>query len=190
MSNRKYLEIVNVNKSFFGVPVLKNVSIAADKGEVHGLLGGNGAGKSTLMNILGGLYIKDSGSIYIDGKEVEINSSKAAEACGIGFIHQELKLFDLRSIAENIMISNLPTKGIFKLVDEKTKNIQAKKYLDIVRLDVEPTKRLGELSIAEQQQVEIAKALALNARILIFDEPTSSLTERETEILFDIMRTL
>ena len=169
MSNRKYLEIENVYKAFFGVPVLKNVCLEADAGEVHGLLGGNGAGKSTLMNILGGLYVKDSGHIYIDGKEVNITDSRAAEAAGIGFIHQELKLFDLRSVAENIMISSLPTKGIFKLVDDKAKNAAAKKYLDMVGLDVDPARRLGELSIAEQQQVEIAKALALNARILIFD---------------------
>lgn len=190
MSNRKYLEIENVYKAFFGVPVLKNVCLEADAGEVHGLLGGNGAGKSTLMNILGGLYVKDSGHIYIDGKEVNITDSRAAEAAGIGFIHQELKLFDLRSVAENIMISSLPTKGIFKLVDDKAKNAAAKKYLDMVGLDVDPARRLGELSIAEQQQVEIAKALALNARILIFDEPTSSLTERETVILFNIIRKL
>ena len=103
MSNRKYLEIENVYKAFFGVPVLKNVCLEADAGEVHGLLGGNGAGKSTLMNILGGLYVKDSGHIYIDGKEVNITDSRAAEAAGIGFIHQELKLFDLRSVAENIV---------------------------------------------------------------------------------------
>ena len=190
MNADSYLQIENICKSFFGVPVLKNVSISAEAGEVHGLLGGNGAGKSTLMNILGGLYIKDSGRILIGGKEASILSSVDAEAHGIGFIHQELKLFDLRSVAENIMISKLPTKGIFGIVDEKAKNREAKKYLDMVGLDVEPTTRLGELSIAEQQMVEIAKTLSMNAKIIIFDEPTSSLTERETEILFNIIRKL
>lgn len=192
MGNGNALVIENVCKSFFGVQVLKNVSLTAAAGEVHGLLGGNGAGKSTLMNILGGLYTKDSGNIYIDGKAVEISDAGAAEKLGIGFIHQELKLFDLRSIAENIMISQLPTKGVgpFRFVDDKAKNAAAKKYLDMVGLDVDPSRRLGELSIAEQQQVEIAKALSLNARILIFDEPTSSLTEGETKTLFGIIRRL
>ena len=137
-----------------------------------------------------GLYTKDSGRICINGQEVQIHDTKAAERAGIAFIHQELKLFDLRSVAENIMISNLPVKGPFRLIDDKKKNEMAKKYLDEVGLNVEPTTRLGELSIAEQQQVEIAKALSLDAKILIFDEPTSSLTNRETRILFEIIRKL
>ena len=181
MEKNDYLVIEDIHKSFFGVEVLKGVNLSVAAGEVHGLLGGNGAGKSTLMNVLGGLYAKDSGRILIDGREVSITDSKAAERAGIGFIHQELKLFDLRSVAENIMISNLPTMGVFHLVDDKKKNESARKWLEMVGLKVEPATRLGELSIAEQQQVEIAKALSLNAKILIFDEPTSSLTNRETE---------
>ena len=190
MANMDYLIIEDIHKSFYGVEVLKGVSFSAASGEVHGLLGGNGAGKSTLMNVLGGLYTKDSGRICINGQEVQIHDTKAAERAGIAFIHQELKLFDLRSVAENIMISNLPVKGPFRLIDDKKKNEMAKKYLDEVGLNVEPTTRLGELSIAEQQQVEIAKALSLDAKILIFDEPTSSLTNRETRILFEIIRKL
>ena len=190
MANMDYLVIEDIHKSFYGVEVLKGVSFSAASGEVHGLLGGNGAGKSTLMNVLGGLYTKDSGRICINGQEVQIHDTKAAERAGIAFIHQELKLFDLRSVAENIMISNLPVKGPFRLIDDKKKNEMAKKYLDEVGLNVEPTTRLGELSIAEQQQVEIAKALSLDAKILIFDEPTSSLTNRETRILFEIIRKL
>lgn len=190
MEKNDYLVIEDIHKSFFGVEVLKGVNLSVAAGEVHGLLGGNGAGKSTLMNVLGGLYAKDSGRILIDGREVSITDSKAAERAGIGFIHQELKLFDLRSVAENIMISNLPTKGVFHLVDDKKKNESARKWLEMVGLKVEPATRLGELSIAEQQQVEIAKALSLNAKILIFDEPTSSLTNRETEILFGIINKL
>ncbi len=187
---KDYLVIEDIHKSFYGVEVLKGVSFSAAAGEVHGLLGGNGAGKSTLMNILGGIYSKDSGRIFIDGKEANITDSKAAERAGIAFIHQELKLFGLRSVAENIMISNLPTKGPFHFVDDKKKNEIAKQYLDEVGLQVSPTTRLDELSIAEQQQVEIAKALSLNAKVLIFDEPTSSLTSRETNILFGIIRQL
>lgn len=190
MERKDYLIIENVHKSFYGVEILKGVNLSVAAGEVHGLLGGNGAGKSTLMNVLGGLYSKDSGRILIDGQEVEMTGSKSAERAGIGFIHQELKLFDLRSVAENIMISNLPTKGVFRLVDDKRKNETAKKWLSTVGLNVDPATRLGELSIAEQQQVEIAKALSLAAKILIFDEPTSSLTNRETEILFEIINKL
>ncbi len=190
MEKNDYLVIENIHKSFYGVEVLKGVNFSVASGEVHGLLGGNGAGKSTLMNVLGGLYAKDAGRILIGGKEVEITDSKAAEQAGIGFIHQELKLFDLRSVAENIMISNLPTRGMFRLVDDRKKNEEAKKWLEVVGLKVEPATRLGELSIAEQQQVEIAKALSLNAKILIFDEPTSSLTNRETKILFGIINKL
>lgn len=190
MEQKDYLVIEDIHKSFYGVEVLKGVSFSAAAGEVHGLLGGNGAGKSTLMNILGGIYSKDSGRIFIDGKEANITDSKAAERAGIAFIHQELKLFGLRSVAENIMISNLPTKGPFHFVDDKKKNEIAKQYLDEVGLQVSPTTRLDELSIAEQQQVEIAKALSLNAKVLIFDEPTSSLTSRETNILFGIIRQL
>ena len=105
MEKNDYLVIEDIHKSFFGVEVLKGVNLSVAAGEVHGLLGGNGAGKSTLMNVLGGLYAKDSGRILIDGREVSITDSKAAERAGIGFIHQELKLFDLRSVAENIMLS-------------------------------------------------------------------------------------
>lgn len=190
MEKTDYLVLEDIRKSFFGVEILKGVSFSAAAGEVHGLLGGNGAGKSTLMNILGGIYSKDSGRILINGQEVQISNTKVAEQAGIAFIHQELKLFNLRSVAENIMISNLPTKKPFGLVDDRKKNEIAKRYLEEVGLNVEPTTQLGNLSIAEQQQVEIAKALSLNARIIIFDEPTSSLTNRETKILFSIIRKL
>ncbi|MCI8517942.1 MAG: sugar ABC transporter ATP-binding protein [Hungatella sp.] len=188
MENQAYLQINNICKSFFGVPILKNVSISIDAGEIHGLLGGNGAGKSTLMNVLGGIYTKDSGDIFIDGAKTNIRNASDAEKAGISFIHQELKLFGLRSVAENIEISNLPTSGPFGFVDEKKKNSDAQKWLDMVGLNVKSKVRLGELSIAQQQLVEIAKALSLNAKIMIFDEPTSSLTAHETQKLFEIIR--
>lgn len=190
MSEKDYLVIQDVKKSFSGVPVLKGVSFSMRQGEVHGLLGGNGAGKSTLMNIIGGLYTKDEGTIYIDGKEADISSPKKAEMLGIGFIHQELKLFDLRSVAENIMMSNIPTKKPLGFVDDKKMQMEAQKWLDMIGLDIKASTPLGDLSIAEQQQVEIAKALSLNARIIIFDEPTSSLTTGETQVLFSIIRKL
>lgn len=188
--NNAYLEIKDIKKSFVGVQVLKGVSFSAYAGEVHGLLGGNGAGKSTLMNILGGLYTKDGGEIIIDGKRKEITNAQKAEDAGIGFVHQELKLFDGRSIAENIFMWKLPTKKPFGFVDDKSINQEAVKWLDEVGLKVAPTTPLGELSIAEQQLVEIAKVLSMNAKIIIFDEPTSSLTVGETKKLFGIIRKL
>ena len=191
MADQPYLVLKDVRKSFSGVQVLKGVNFTAESGEVHGFLGGNGAGKSTLMNILGGIYTKDSGEIYIDGRLVDISSPTKADEAGISFVHQELKLFGQRSIAENIMMSRLPGgKGLFGLIDDKTKNAESKKWLETVGLNVPPTRPLGELSIAEQQMVEIAKALSMDAKIIIFDEPTSSLTGMETRNLFDIIRRL
>lgn len=191
MANQPYLLLRDIRKSFSGVPVLKGINFSAEAGEVHGFLGGNGAGKSTLMNILGGIYTKDAGEIFIDGKKVEITSASKADEVGISFVHQELKLFDQRSIAENIMMSRLPGgKGPFGIINDKKKNAEAKKWLDMVGLNVPETMPVGELSIAEQQMVEIAKALSLNAKIIIFDEPTSSLTSGETQNLFKIIRRL
>ncbi len=191
MSNQPYLLIKDIHKSFSGVEVLKGINFTAEAGEVHGFLGGNGAGKSTLMNILGGIYSKDSGQIFIDGKEAEINSPTDADNAGISFVHQELKLFPQRSIAENIMMSRLPGgKGLLGVIKDREKNAESEQWLKMVGLNVPPTKLLGDLSVAEQQMVEIAKALSLHAKIIIFDEPTSSLTSGETKNLFNIIRRL
>lgn len=190
MEKRAYLAIENIKKSFGGVSVLKGVTFHVEKGEVHGLLGGNGAGKSTLMNILGGIYTKDSGEIYIDGELVDVSNTKKADEAGIGFVHQELKLFDLRSVAENILMSRLPSGALPGFVSDKKKNEQAQQWLEAVGLKIPSTTILGELSLAEQQLVEIAKVLSLNAKIIILDEPTSSLTGPETKRLFDIIRKL
>lgn len=123
MANQPYLVLKDIRKSFSGVSVLKGINFTAEAGEVHGFLGGNGAGKSTLMNILGGIYTKDSGEIYIDGKKVEITSASSADKAGIAFVHQELKLFDQRSIAENIMMSRLPGgRGLLGTINDKAKN--------------------------------------------------------------------
>ncbi|MDO5111598.1 MAG: sugar ABC transporter ATP-binding protein [Clostridia bacterium] len=190
MEKQAYLEFRDIHKSFVGVSVLSGVSFSAYAGEVHGLLGGNGAGKSTLMNILGGLYTKDSGDIIINGKTVHITNALKAGEAGIGFVHQELKLFNSLSLAENIFMWRLPTKKPLGFVDDKTKNEEAVKWLRMVGLDFAPTVTVEELSIAEQQLVEIAKVLSMGARILILDEPTSSLTTGETKKLFEIIRQL
>lgn len=188
--NIGYLEMKGIGKCFGSVAVLSNTNLSVRKGEVLGLLGGNGAGKSTLMNILGGIIPKDGGQILIDGKEVEINNPNDSMKNGIAFIHQELKLFSMRSIAENIYMSRLPTKGLLKFVDEKKINEDAKIWLDLVKLNKDPRTPINELSIAERQMVEIAKALSRKSRIIIFDEPTSSLTSKETKLLFEIINEL
>lgn len=190
MRQDDYLIMRDIHKSFSTVEVLKGVDFSVRKGEIHGFLGGNGAGKSTFMNILGGIYTKDSGEIWINGEQVEISSPIQSIRHGISFIHQELKLFSMRSVADNIYMSRLPVKGPLKLVDDQQKNAMAKEWLDQIDLKIDPGTVVERLSIAEQQMVEIAKALSYQAQIIIFDEPTSSLTKKETEILFRIIRKL
>ncbi|MDR1754895.1 MAG: sugar ABC transporter ATP-binding protein [Eubacterium sp.] len=190
MGDKDYLVMKDIHKSFSSVSVLKDVSFSVKRGEVHGFLGGNGAGKSTLMNILGGIYSKDKGDIYIDGKAAEIQSPTQAMQNGIAFIHQELKLFSMRSVADNIFMSRLPVKGPLRFIDENKKNLEARRWLSQIELDIDPKTHVEKLSIAEQQMVEIAKALSYESQIIIFDEPTSSLTKKETQTLFRIISKL
>lgn len=185
-----YLVMKNICKCFSTVKVLDGVNFSVRQGEVHGFVGGNGAGKSTFMNILGGIHIKDCGEIFIDGKEALIKNPMDAIKWGVSFIHQELKLFSMRSIADNLFMSRLPTKSIFKFIDDTCKNLEAKKWLDVVELKMDPSTLVGDLSIAQQQMVEIAKALSYESKIIIFDEPTSSLTEKEIYTLYRIIRKL
>ncbi len=192
MSQTNYLVLKDINKSFSSNHVLKGVNFSARQGEIHGFIGGNGAGKSTLMNILGGIYEKDSGEIYIDNKPVFITKPIHSIQNGISFIHQELKLFSMQSVADNIFMSRLPTKGkgAFAIIDDAEKNRLTQKWLDMVGLKVSPNTIVNKLSIGEQQMVEIAKALSYESKIIIFDEPTSSLTSKEANILFDLIRKL
>lgn len=190
MIKDEYLVMKDICKSFSSVQVLKNVNFSVRKGEVHGFIGGNGAGKSTFMNILGGIYAKDSGEIFIDEKEVHIHNPIDSIKYGVSFIHQELKLFSMQSIADNLFMSRLPTKGFLKFIDDNEKNKQAKKWLDIIELNVDPSSLVEKLSIAQQQMVEIAKALSYESKIIIFDEPTSSLTDKEIHTLFQIINKL
>lgn len=189
-TQKNYLELKNICKSFSTVTVLDNVNFSVRKGEIHGLIGGNGAGKSTLMNILGGIYQKDSGEICIDGKPVVIRDPMDSFNSGVAFIHQELMLYSMRTIADNIYMSRLPIKGLFHLIDEDKKNQMAKEWLEIVGLDRPPTALIRDLSMAERQLVEIAKALSYESKIIIFDESTSSLTQKESQFLFDVIRRL
>lgn len=178
----------NISKSFPGVKALDQVSFQLKAGEVHALLGENGAGKSTLMKVLTGVYHKDNGVIKINGKEVDIADPKAAQELGISIIHQEFNLLPHLTVAQNIFIGREPRK-VKGILDEKKLNEDAKKILKRLDLDLEPTDIVKDLSVAEQQMVEIAKAISVDSRVLIMDEPTAALTEGEVEKLFEIIKT-
>ncbi len=186
------LEMTNISKSFPGVKALDNVSLKIKPGTVHALMGENGAGKSTLMKCLFGIYSKDTGEVYIDGKKVDIKNADDALHRGISMVHQELQPILDRDIAENIFCGRYPEKkiGPFKIVDHKKMFEEAKKNLNEVGMNFDPKMRLGDLSVSQMQSVEIAKAVSYNAKVVIMDEPTSSLTETEVQVLFDIINRL
>lgn len=185
------LEMKGIGKRFPGVVALDAVALEVGPAEIVALAGENGAGKSTLMKILGGVYQPDAGTIRIDGKEVAIRSVSDALALGIGFIHQELNVLDNLDVAENVFLGREPLwAGPLKLVDRQKIHAETEIYLKRLGLDVSSKTPLRKLSIAQQQMVEIAKALSLNARILIMDEPTSSLTLNETDRLLQVTQEL
>lgn len=180
------LRMQKISKRFPGVIALDAVELEVFPGEVLALAGENGAGKSTLMKILGGIYQPESGAINIDGKPTAIRSVSDATANGIGFVHQELNVLDNLTVAENIYLGREPRRAKF-LIDRSRLNADSNVYLKRLGLDISPRTQLMELSIAQQQMVEIAKALSQNARIVIMDEPTSSLTLTETERLLSVI---
>lgn len=186
------LQMKNISKSFPGVKALDKVSLNIKRGTVHALMGENGAGKSTLMKCLFGIYKMDEGEVFFEGKQVNIRDAFDALHQGIAMVHQELQPILDRSIAENIYCGRYPLKsfGIIKLVDHAKMNEEAKKWLEEVHLSFDPRVKLRELSVSQMQSVEIAKAVSVNAKIVIMDEPTSSLTEREVESLFDTINNL
>lgn len=182
------LEISGVTKRFSGVTALKNVDLSINQGEVHAVIGENGAGKSTLMKILAGVQPPDVGSIRLDGKPVTVPSVQKALELGIALIHQELNLADNLDVAANIFLGREPTR--LGLIDSKKIHQDSKQYLEMVGLDIDPSIKVSELTIGLQQLVEIAKALSVDARVLIMDEPTSSLSQRETDALFTVITDL
>jgi ABC-type sugar transport system ATPase subunit len=185
------LEAEHIDKRFPGVHALDDVSLTVIQGEVHAVVGENGAGKSTLMKILAGAYSPDRGAIRVDGDAVTIESPRAAQELGIITIYQELSLVDALSVGENVFLGDLPTRpGTSWQVDWPTVWSRSTELLDRVGLHVDPETPVRKLSVAQKQMVEIARALARNVRVLILDEPTSSLTERETEKLFEIIALL
>ena len=182
------LNVTGLNKSFFGVQVLRDVGFELRRGAVLGLVGENGSGKSTTMNILGGVLTKDSGRVELAGEQVAPASSRDALALGIAFIHQELSLFPNLSVEENIFLDHFPRKvAQLPFIDRRSLRDRAKKALELVDLQVSPMTPVMRLPQGERQLVEIAKALSRQARLIIFDEPTTSLTARETERLFEII---
>ena len=186
---KELLRMEKIVKTFPGVKALNNAAITVHAGEVMGFMGENGAGKSTLMNILGGVFPADSGEIYIDGEKVSIHSVKESQNLGVAFIHQELALEPYLTIAENIFLGR-EKKGRLGLVSKDKMAEAAKPFLERVGLNVDPNEFVGKLSIGQQQMVEIAKSFSLNAKILILDEPTSSLSEKEVDVLFKTIKDL
>ncbi len=182
------LEMKHICKRFPGVKALDDVQLTVKAGEVHALLGENGAGKSTLIKVLGGIYTKDEGEIHIDGKQVDIHDVESARANGVSVIHQELMSVPYLSVAENIFLGQEETKSGF--VKKVQQNKRAQEILDEYEMDVRAGQLLGELTIAQQQMVEIIRAISFGARIIVMDEPTSSLSTKEVDILFDTVRKL
>ena len=188
-SNDRYLlEMINISKEFPGVKALDNVQLKLKRGTVHALMGENGAGKSTLMKCLFGIYHADSGEIYLEGNKVSFLSAKQALDHGVSMVHQELNQVRQRNIIDNIWLGRYPKSGLF--IDEEKMYIDTKKIFEELDINLDPRMKVGKLTVSEMQMVEIAKAVSYNSKIIVMDEPTSSLTEKEVNHLFKIIRAL
>ena len=186
-----FLDLMEVKKTYPGVVALDGVTLSVTKGEVIGLIGENGAGKSTLMKVLGGIVAPDEGTIRIDGVERRTLTVQGSLSAGIAFVHQELNLFDNLDVAANVFIGREPLYGgPLMLVDRRRLNAQVQPLLERIGADFAPDTLVAELSLAQRQLVEIVKALSLNSRLVIMDEPTSSLTIQETDRLMRIIAAL
>ncbi|MBQ1424267.1 MAG: ATP-binding cassette domain-containing protein [Lachnospiraceae bacterium] len=189
MADDILLRMTDITKTFPGVKALDHVSLEVKAGTVHALMGENGAGKSTLMKCLFGIYNKDSGHIYFDGKEINFRNSREALDNGVAMVHQELNQALKRSVMDNIWLGRYPiTSGI--MVDEKKMYKDTKAVFDELEINVDPRRIMSTMPVSQRQMVEIAKAVSYNSRIIVFDEPTSSLTEEEVEHLFRIINML
>ena len=188
VKEKALLEMRHIHKRFPGVHALKDVNLTVKSGEVHAILGENGAGKSTLIKILGGIYIAEEGEILINGEKVEIKDVKDAQKNRIAIIHQELVLVSHMTVAENIFLGREFGSGIF--ADRKKMNEEAQKLLDENHVNISADTLVGQLTIAQQQMVEIVKAISYHSKILVMDEPTSSISDKEVEFLFETMRKL
>lgn len=188
MEDNVLLEMKNITKTFPGVKALDNVSLTVKRGTVHALMGENGAGKSTLMKCLFGMYSKDSGEVYLNGKKVDFKNSKEALENGVAMVHQELNQALKRNVMDNIWLGRYPKKGPF--VSETKMYRDTMKVFEELDIKVNPKTIMSTMPVAQRQMVEIAKAVSYNASVIVFDEPTSSLTEEEVVHLFRIINML
>ncbi|MDF3042999.1 MAG: sugar transporter ATP-binding protein [Thermomicrobiales bacterium] len=177
-----------IEKAFPGVVALDGASLRVAPGEVHAIIGQNGAGKSTLIKILNGAYRRDAGTIVLEGRPVDFHNPQEAQLAGVSTIYQEINLVPYRSVAENIFMGREPQR--WGLLDRERMNRDAAAVLDRLGVHIDVRRSLGTLNIALQQMVAIARAISTDARIVIMDEPTSSLDDREVEVLFDVIRGL
>ncbi len=184
------LEMKNISKSFPGVKALEDVSLRVHRGEVLALLGENGAGKSTLMKILSGVYIKDQGEIIIDGENVDIKGIKQAEKLGISIIHQELSVLPNLTVAENLFLGNEKFSNVTRRVNKKVMRERCVSFLEQIGSKVDPDTLVKDINVGEMQMLEIVKAISKNSSIIVMDEPTTALTDVETENLFKVIRKL
>jgi inositol transport system ATP-binding protein len=184
------LEARNVSKSFAGVKALADVSLTLRPGHVHALMGENGAGKSTLMKVLAGLHAVDSGEILLDGRPIRLRSPREALRNGIAMIHQELTPIPDLTVAENILLGHEPAARLLGWIDRRALRSEARRLLDLLQIDLPVTGKMRHLSVAQVQTVEIAKALGHNARVLIMDEPTAAISDREVQALFNVIAML
>ena len=188
--NDLLVEMSGISKSFPGVHALDDCRFELRAGEVHALVGENGAGKSTMMKLLSGIYRRDAGTIKVKGQEVDIASPRAAQDLGISIIHQELNLMGHLTVAQNIFIGREPRGAVPFFLDERALNENARKLFEELHIKLDPRARVSHLAVAQQQMVEIAKALSFNSDVLIMDEPTAALTDTEIDELFRIIRHL
>ena len=188
MSEQYLLEMKGISKSFPGVKALQNVGLQLRAGEVHALLGENGAGKSTLIKVLGGIYHAEEGEIYVEGQKVRIDSVAAARLAGVSIVHQELVLVPYMTVAENIFLGREP--GSRFNIHRAKMTEEAQKLLDAYEMNIDADALVEQLTIAQQQMVEIVKAISFQSKILVMDEPTSSISDKEVGFLFETMRML
>ncbi|GGL08450.1 sugar ABC transporter ATP-binding protein [Deinococcus radiotolerans] len=188
MTDDVLLHMTGIHKAFGGVSALRGAHLHVRRGAVHALIGQNGAGKSTLLKVLTGAYRRDSGTVQFAGRAVDFTSPKQSQLAGIATIYQEVNLVRLQTVAENVLLGHEPRR--FGLIDWKAMNAQAREQLARIGVDIDVTRPLAEYSLAVQQMVAIARALALNAQLVVMDEPTSSLDEREVDTLFQVVAQL
>lgn len=183
------IEMKGIDKQFGGNYVLKDAGFSLDDAEIHALMGENGAGKSTLMKILTGVYTRDAGTVIVDGREVVYHDPQEAERAGIVFIYQELNVLRDLTVEENMFLGK-EIRGPFGICDSGAMRARVREILNMLGVNIDPGQTMDELSVGQQQMIEIAKALMSDAKVIIMDEPTSALTQAETQVLFDVVRRL